>query len=917
MRRIRRSFRLSAIESHEARTLLSGQPVLVADVVPGSTGSNPREFTNVNGILFFVADDPAAGAELWKTDGTAGGTSRVLDINPGTNGSYPSNLTNLNGILIFAADNGTSGEELWRSDGTTAGTVMIKDIFAGVDSSRPTIELAFGNNLLLIASSAEHSGELWKTDGTANGTVLVKDINPGTSSSYPFYFQNVSGTIFFGAQTNDQGTELWKTNGTTAGTVLVRDINPGTESSSPSYMTNLGGTLYFAASDPVNGGELWKSDGTTAGTVLVKDLAPGSDTAYGNTLPNSSWPSYLINVNGVLYFAAYTNNDPDLLEVWKSDGTAAGTTLLHEFPANGSTDYISETMNVNGTLFFRTSPDFGTVQNPLAHSLYASNGTPGGLVEIARQSTTSGEFAAVGNRAYFASSNAQNGLELWSSNGTLAGTSLVADLRSGATGADPRNLTNVNGTLYFSADNGTNGRELWKISPQTAPSAAPVVNGPATPSNSLRPNITWNPIDGATKYEVWIKNQSTNVNPYRVVTVNSNSYLTNTDFGIGRYNVWVRAGNDAGWGPWSGQFNFQVNTRVTVNDPGRFLGTHRPTLTWQALPGAARYDIWINNKSAGVSQVIRNTNVTGTSFTPSSDLPIGTYEAWVRGVDASGIPGTWSTTVLFNVVPAPVVTQGNNSTFDRSPLLAWQQLNGAVKYEVFLRNQLSGATVVYQQNINALSYQVASDLADGPYRWWVLGISAQNIRSFWTNPIDIFVGGRTEFITPSGTATATPTFTWKTVDGTQRYDLWVDRVGGPTQVIREQNLLTTSFTPSTPLTAGTYRMWIRAISTGGETGPWSLTTTFTVAAVSQPFSPHESAPTEAIACVLESPLPADKPEQPVHDDTLVPAPADPAESLVIETKMETNKGTLNPEHQHVLFVDAVMVSLIEEFDREF
>src|SRR2546425_8174835 len=45
-----------------------------------------------------------------------------------------------------------------------------------------------------------------------------------------------------------------------------------------STLTNVNGTLYFAGDDGTTGPELWKSDGTTAGTVLVKDIYTGSST---------------------------------------------------------------------------------------------------------------------------------------------------------------------------------------------------------------------------------------------------------------------------------------------------------------------------------------------------------------------------------------------------------------------------------------------------------------------------------------------------------------------------------------------------------------------------------------------------------------------------------------------------------------
>ena len=82
---------------------LAQQPELLLDIKTGSEGSSLRNLTNVNGVLFFSADDGVHGAELWKSDGTPEGTVLVKDINPGSNGSSPDALANVNGTLYFKA----------------------------------------------------------------------------------------------------------------------------------------------------------------------------------------------------------------------------------------------------------------------------------------------------------------------------------------------------------------------------------------------------------------------------------------------------------------------------------------------------------------------------------------------------------------------------------------------------------------------------------------------------------------------------------------------------------------------------------------------------------------------------------------------------------------------------------------------
>ena len=98
---------------------------------------------------------------------------------------------------------------------------------------------------------------------------------------------------------------------------LIRDINPGAATSNICYLTAIGNLLYFGANNGINGMELWKSDGTEAGTVLLKDINPGA---------GSCSIGYLTNVNGTLFFVA--NDGSTGSELWKSDGTAAGTLLV-------------------------------------------------------------------------------------------------------------------------------------------------------------------------------------------------------------------------------------------------------------------------------------------------------------------------------------------------------------------------------------------------------------------------------------------------------------------------------------------------------------------------------------------------------------------------------------------------------------
>ncbi|HEV3079098.1 MAG TPA: ELWxxDGT repeat protein, partial [Gemmataceae bacterium] len=467
------------VEGLEARTLLSSTPAMVADIAPGALSSNPSSLVAIGSTTYFSANDGVHGSELWKSDGTAGGTGIVSSSAVG-----PTNLTNVNGTLFFTAYDTIHGSELWKSDGTAGGTGIVSS-----SAFRPT-NLTNVNGTLFFAADDDVNGiELWKSDGTAAGTTMVRDIFPGgttytgyygsiytSNSSSPHSLTNINGTLFFSAS-DSAGTELWKSDGTVAGTVKISN------DSAPSYLTNVNGTLFFRAYDSADGYELWKSDGTAAGTTLIKDIYPGSTIyngpygAYSNT-PNSSYPGSLTNVNGTLFFNA--NDGTHGYELWKSDGTKAGTTMVADInPGSAGSGPIILT-NVNGTLFF--SANDGTH----GYELWKSDGTAAGttmVADINPGSATSNpiNLTNVNETLFFSANDGTHGYELWKSDGTSNGTVMLADINPGSASSYPGNftLTNANGTLFFTANDGTHGYELWALNTAPAPSLA-VSGFPAT-----------------------------------------------------------------------------------------------------------------------------------------------------------------------------------------------------------------------------------------------------------------------------------------------------------------------------------------------------------------------------------------------------------------------------------------------------
>jgi ELWxxDGT repeat protein len=801
---------------------------VVSDVFRGTVNSGPRSFTAVGSNVFFLADNGINGEELWKCNANGTGAVLVKDIYPGANGSQGSDLINVNGTLFFIATDGVNGRELWKSDGTAAGTVLVKDIYAGSDTSTPS-GLVNLNGTLLFSAWGSNGQELWKSNGTAAGTVEVKDIRTGAVGSIDRFTNNfvvIGSTAYFAADDGTGGRELWKTNGTTAGTVQVKDIRTGSTGSGPENLVDVNGRLYFTADNGASGRELWQSDGTAAGTILAKDTNPGANGAVFKNF---------VNAGGKLFFEAYSGTGS--WDLFCRATPASDTVNLQMFNASGHTRWVEAPLTAVGTSVF-----FAQLDNRTGTELWQSDGTAAGTVMVKDIASTmtptysvdswgSNPLYLVNNNGtlFFTANDMINGQEIWMSDGTSAGTKLFADLTGDAGSSHPEHLTAINGRIFASVMSETTGREAISLIDVVVPTA-PTITAPTSATRLQRPEITWTASQGAVSYDLYIRNNSTGANPQVSINVTGTSWVPTSDLGIGRFVVWVRAVNAAGTkSAWSAQRNFIINTSPTTAPIIRHQQTNRPEIVWDDITGAVKYDVWLDSVTAGqVSTQILH-NVMGKSWQSPTDLPLGQYRAWVRGLDASGLAAAWAPIINFNVTTAPALITPMSSTLSSRPQFTWTPVSSATKYELQLRN-LNTETLVYNiQNITTTSWTPPANLPAGHYRWWGLASNA-NYRGQWSQAVDFYVGGRPVVTAPVGSGTdTTPEFRWNAVEGAATYQLWVDRTDTYVQaVINISGLTGTTFTPVTPLPAGTFRVWVRAISSTGMLSSWSQSLTFSI-----------------------------------------------------------------------------------------
>ena len=362
-------------------------------------------------------------------------------------------------------------------------------------------------------------------------------------------------------------------------------------------------------------------------------------------------------------------------------------------------------------------------------------------------------------------------------------------------------------------------------------SVTPQIVSPTVSTVSQRPRIEWTAVPAAASYRIWISQASQGVNPLIRSTSSDNFFDVPDDLGNGKVDVWVRAVRaDGELLPWSQMHRFVVRTAPSLENLVTRQTTAQPTITWDAVPGAVSYDVWLNNASTGEVQHVR-TIVTEPEWTPQEDLILSRYQLWVKAYTQDGVGSAWSTRGDFYVAPAPVVISPVQSTFDRTPTFDFGDIAGASSYKLLVRSLNTGATVVDESALPTSDYTRPTSLADGPYVWWACAESdVAGYNSSWSQRQEFYVGGLTNFRNqPAVVNSTTPLVEWFAVTGAVRYEFQVNGVIEGSRFIHEVNLTENSFQIQTPLQiGGVYRAWVRAVSDGQGSGPWSPVYEFTV-----------------------------------------------------------------------------------------
>jgi len=361
----------------------------------------------------FFADDGVHGRELWWTDGTVAGTRLVADACPGVCGTAGQPLLTVAAdpdgahpeILFFSAESPGTGRELWVSDGTAAGTRLVSDLCPGPCSGDPgDVAAAYFTTTkpgaTFTAVTPEGPRALWFSDGSPGGTLRLTP--PGTVVT-----SNPSSTLFT-ASDAEFGDEFWITEGTPETTRMWKDVGREQDSGShPVFLGTAGSSqTVFTAFTAAHGRRLWVSDGTAAGTTRLPVPQPDPDVSVGDPLaasaagltfltapPRGSRDNALWAASGAgvtkltppgltvrtapfavgpraLFFASPTGSET-VPQLWASDGTPESTHAV-SLPGTPSIDLDlnAPPALLRGRLLFRCTGDDG--------HLWLSDGTATG-----------------------------------------------------------------------------------------------------------------------------------------------------------------------------------------------------------------------------------------------------------------------------------------------------------------------------------------------------------------------------------------------------------------------------------------------------------------------------------------------------------------------------------------------------------
>jgi hypothetical protein len=401
----------------------------------------------------------------------------------------------------------------------------------------------------------------------------------------------------------------------------------------------------------------------------------------------------------------------------------------------------------------------------------------------------------------------------------------------------------ANGTYYWRVRAGdhygswSNWSTVWSftvstLTPPPAPTLDEVLN-----DWTINYEVSWSAVASATSYELQENHDTTGWN---TIFTGTNTRVTRYDRADGQWCYRVRAANAAGPGSWS---NTQCATVDTTPPPipnlispanGATLSDNTPTFSWSSVTGAVGY-IWTLDDDSSMQSSVDSAIVVGTSYTPSTPIPDGTYYWAVESFDAADNHSVLSTvrslTISTASVPsAPTVNPISNPEWDGTYTVSWSSVSSATAYELQERLN-SGSWSTSSLTGTSKNY---SGKADGQWCYQVRAVNSAGPGS-WSNLVCTIVDttppSPPTLISPSNTSTvsnSTPTFDWTDPSTATGYRLQVDDLSNFSSPQINVTPSSSSFTISSPLPDGDYFWRVQANDVAGNLSDWSTIWRFTI-----------------------------------------------------------------------------------------
>jgi len=396
------------------------------------------------------------------------------------------------------------------------------------------------------------------------------------------------------------------------------------------------------------------------------------------------------------------------------------------------------------------------------------------------------------------------------------------------------------------------------------------VLSPTGTVNDATPTFTWEAVDNATSYDLWVTDAEQRMTQFVEYNIKATNFTPVNDLNLGRTRTWVRANfADGPSSPWSVPREFVVQVVPTVTGPvnssmiatPRKLAETKPTITWTSPPGAFRFEIFFSDQTNLTSKMIPvanntpkldadgNTQPDGNgdvlrqevrSYTLTDDLLMGNYRVFVRSLDDGGRTSAWSAAFDFEVAPPVKVTRPVGPSFQNPPLLEWQAVPGATDYDVWVSKAGSPGAPLYNLSYRSgTSFQIPKALANGNYVFQVRAHRRTAGRpetvGYWSLPSN-FSTIRMPIITgPAGIETndpnrrivtdVRPIVEWTPIDKAARYDVWVEIANGKSPYLRTTSSVN-FYQFEQDIEPGKYMVWVRAVGTTGNLTDWSTPFSF-------------------------------------------------------------------------------------------